>query len=248
VCPPPGSNTTANRTHHGGGGSGGGVCRPFSPYDADAGATHWRPDHPGFSGIASRLYIDTPGAFDRATSPVVVAQGRGAGAGLLEYTFGLVHASGGGGNGRSARLLAYPELTALQYVFLHPHTTVLAQLLNATCFCPPGDDTTGETVPCWTAWLCAVLDQAVMTLLAPVDPGWGALSSDAVNFLFTNPAAGFLTVAYHVLGPAAASRFRPYLDVFDQTCVPRTGVALRLWVDTALPRLQAHSRTPPHPA
>ena len=195
-------NHTSNATHNF---DGGGPCAPFSPYDADfgLGSSHWMPQVPAFSGITADVIVDTVNELNPGSSPLIVAEGRG-GAGNLEFTFGLVHAS-------NTPQLKYPKYTALQYIFLQPKLGILAELVNATCFCPP-------SVPvCWYSWLCLVLDQAVFTLLAPVDLGWTALTLDAVNYLFTNQNAGYLTVAYHILGPAVFSKYRPFLDFFDET-------------------------------
>jgi hypothetical protein len=92
------------------------VCKRWSPFDAAFGdeRDRWAPAPPAFSGVSGDLYVDSKDAWNPASSPRVVAQGA-AGGGHLLYTKGMVHSAD--------PRLAYPTLTAFQYVFLSPKLT-----------------------------------------------------------------------------------------------------------------------------
>ena len=104
---------------------GGQQCAPPpSPFDATSGDSRdrWRAAPPAFSGVTGDLYVDSKDAWSPATSPRVVAQGA-AGGGHVLYTKGLLHSSD--------PRLAYPTLTAFQYVFLSPKLTGACAVLAA---------------------------------------------------------------------------------------------------------------------
>lgn len=107
VCRGGDANATATRPS---------VCERWSPFDAAFGdeRDRWAPAPPTFSGVSGELYVDSKDAWNPASSPRVVAQGATGGGNLL-YTKGMVHSAD--------PRLAYPTLTAFQYVFLSPKLT-----------------------------------------------------------------------------------------------------------------------------
>jgi hypothetical protein len=169
------------------------------------------------SGVGATITVDGSDSWQLGVSPVVLAEARRPAAGLVAFTSAPLHAG--------APLLRRPALTALEYVFAHPQLTLYAALVNATCACPPpattpgvGGDGNPDAATCWRSWLCVVLDSGAFTSLLPIDAGWAALTPEALDVLFADPAAGYATLAYHVIGPAALSRGpgAPYLDLYGE--------------------------------
>ena len=73
--------------------------------------------------------------------------------------------------------------------------TVLASLLNRTCFCPDP-----ALTACPLSYLCFVLDRAVFTMFLPIDDAWNRLTCEAFDFIWDHPEVAAAIISYQVLG------------------------------------------------
>ena len=92
-------------------------------------------------------------------------------------------------------LQSYFTLTALQYIYQSLVHTILASLLNRTCFCADPSLTA-----CPLSYLCFILDRAVFTIFLPIDQAWNRLTCDAFDFIWDHPEVAAAIIFYQILG------------------------------------------------